>query len=208
MYDAGATVSIAAVHRWHLAVAEWTRALATELQMPLAMAGCNLYISPSGRGLPMHFDNHEGMFVQLVGSKQWRIAENRTVRFPGSNSSKDLPAHVQSYASGPAPTKMPKGPTVNLKPGSALFLSRGWWHTTNAKEPSISLSFGFRVPSWVEVVRDELISVLMKDEKWREPAWALWAEGGPAEQTKERWAQLRERLAEKVKAIQASDLAR
>jgi 50S ribosomal protein L16 3-hydroxylase len=177
-YDSGATVACDGVHRWNQAAGIWMQRLAHELDVPEHTCGCNLYMSPLGRGLGMHFDDHEVIVVQLSGRKRWRIAENDTVKNPIVSSGKHFAGALARSANARRPTRMPAETTLELKPGSALFLPRGFWHATDAREPSVSLTFGFRMPSWMELFRDHLAARLALDENWRAPAWHAF--GGAA----------------------------
>src|SRR4029450_3215760 len=82
LYDSGATIAFNEIHRWHDAVGDWVECLARDLSVPRDFARCNLYLSPRGSGVSMHFDDHEVIVVQLAGRKRWRFAENRTVINP------------------------------------------------------------------------------------------------------------------------------
>jgi len=67
---------------------------------------------------------------------------------------------------------------VDMCPGFTLFLPRGYWHGTSAEQESISLSFGFAVPSWADVFIGRLKSELAVAEHWRAPATHIGADGG------------------------------
>lgn len=205
LYDAGATIACNEIHRWHPPVADWASKLAQELGLPAHLCGCNLYMSPPEKGLAMHFDDHEVFVVQLAGRKRWRLAPNRAARFPTRNSGRCFSGELTLYASGRPPSRMPPGPTVEMKPGSVLFVPRGYWHTTRALEPSISLSFGIRPPTWLALLRDWLSFELIREVDWREPAWRAWTPDGEAPDP--RWSAMRERLARLIEATPVADLA-
>ena len=177
LYDSGATIACDGVHRWNDAVGIWMQRLASEVGVPEHTCGCNLYMSPLGKGLGMHFDDHEVIVVQLSGRKRWRFAENDTIKNPIVSSGAHFAAELAGSASARRRKRMPPGITIELKPGSALFLPRGFWHATDAREPSVSLTFGFRMPSWIELFRDHLTARLTLDEEWRAPAWHAFSGG-------------------------------
>lgn len=208
LYDSGATIACSAVHRWHAGVGLWSDRLARELSVPADHAHCNLYMTPRGRGVPMHFDDHEIIVVQLAGRKRWRIAENQTVVNPVANSGTALTDEVRRYATGPAPRRMTDGRTVTLKPGSVLFLPRGYWHSTDAQEASISLTFGFCVPSWAEIVGTYIGNQLTAQTEWRAPAWPLFQTGAPDADARRQWKALRDHFAALVDATELGDLVR
>ncbi len=208
LYDSGATIACNAVHRWHAVVGLWSDRLARELSVPADRANCNLYMTPRGRGVRMHFDDHEIIVVQLAGRKRWRIAENHTVVNPVANSGVALTDEVRRYATAPAPRRMTAGRTVTLKPGSVLFLPRGYWHSTDAQEASISLTFGFRVPSWAEIVGTYIGNRLTAQTEWRAPAWPLFQTGAPDADARRQWRALRGHFAALVDATELGDLVR
>lgn len=101
----------------------------------------------------MHFDDHEIIVPQLAGRKKWTFAPNTQVVNPTANSGRVLTDEVRRYAQGPGLEKMPNSRrSVSMEPGSVLFLPRGDWRETDAPELSISLTFGFRIPCWAELM--------------------------------------------------------
>ncbi len=205
LYDSGATIVCNAIHQWHEPVAVWTRTLTRQLRTPPHAGSCNAYVSPPGVGVGMHFDDHDVIVVQLGGRKRWRFAVNRTVTHPTVNSGPQLADEVARYATGPSPKRMPRGTTVELRPGSVLYLPRGYWHDTDAREPSISLTFGFRIPTWVELVRDHLSQRLVQHVDWRESIWQAWSTGH-RDLAEQRWLELREDLVTRLRSTTLSDL--
>jgi 50S ribosomal protein L16 3-hydroxylase len=174
-FDSGATIACNSLHRWHPAVRQWTELLSLALTGNKGIGVCNAYITPEGLGVPMHFDDHEILVMQLAGRKKWTFAPNLQVRYPTSNSGRMLTEEVRRYASGPMLQEMPKpNRSVTMTPGTVLFLPRGYWHETDASELSISLTFGFRTPCWAELLTEKLHQELLTDPKWREPAWSVY----------------------------------
>jgi 50S ribosomal protein L16 3-hydroxylase len=205
--DAGATIACNGLHRWHEPVATWVRRLSDELGVPDSVGACNLYMSPANCGVPMHFDDHEVIIVQLVGSKTWRIAKNAIVENPTENSGKRLSSEILRYAKGRAPAHMPRGRTIKLEPGSALFLPRGYWHCTHAQQVSISLTFGFRVPSWAELVGQYLTSVMKGDVDCRAPAWELWNGQCQVDMHSAQWLKMRDKAMAGISDKKLTDIA-
>ena len=174
LYLAGATLAFNGVQEWHGLLGRWLRDLARDLGLPADMCHCNVYISPAGAGVPKHFDSHHVISIQLIGAKLWSFAPNRLLDHPIDNhvASLPLPAAVVRYSRGTPSRRMPRGSTrVTMRPGSALFLPAGFWHTTRATEPSLAVTFGLRAPRWFEILRDELAARLERLADWREPAW-------------------------------------
>src|SRR5262249_52899652 len=69
------------------------------------------------------------------------------------------------------PTKMPKSAqTIELKPGSMLFVPRGYWHSTEAQGEALALNFTFTAPTWIDLFTMALRSRLALSPAWRETA--------------------------------------
>ena len=142
----------------------------SQLGIPKALLSCNIYASPPGVGSIMHFDQQENFFVQLRGAKRWRTARNRHVEFPhtfyfGGPISKDLRLLCDEL-----PRTMPEdATTVTLRPGSVLFLPRGYWHESFTEEHSLALTLTFQVATWRESILKVLSRRLLVDQTWRRP---------------------------------------
>ncbi len=66
---------------------------------------------------------------------------------------------------------MPKSAlTVELKPGSLLFVPRGYWHSTEAQGEALALNFTFTAPTWIDLFTTALRSRLALSHHWRETA--------------------------------------
>ena len=163
-YDSGKTICIVHVHRSIPAVESCLASLANALQLPPSLIHCSAYASPEGVGTPKHFDNHEVLIVQLSGQKQWWVAPNQNVTYPTRN----FVAGTSPYAELPyslfdVPVEMPADSiAIRMTAGSVLFIPRGIWHATTATTASLSLSFGFAVPTPLDrllaVIKTELAS--------------------------------------------------
>jgi ribosomal protein L16 Arg81 hydroxylase len=55
-----------------------------------------------------------------------------------------------------------------MKPGSVMYLPRGWWHSTHTSEPSVHLDLLGALPTWADAARVQLEAAL-RDEVWRSP---------------------------------------
>ena len=68
-------------------------------------------------------------------------------------------------------SEMPKlAQTIELKPGSLLFVPRGYWHSTEAKGEALALNFTFTAPTWIDLFTTALRSRLSLSPEWRETA--------------------------------------
>lgn len=70
------------------------------------------------RGLPVHWDSHDVMAVQLIGYKHWKIYK------PGMA----LPLKMHRSQAGESPDLKSPVLELDLHAGDALYLPRGWWH--------------------------------------------------------------------------------
>jgi ribosomal protein L16 Arg81 hydroxylase len=109
--------------------------------------------------------------VQLRGRKVWRFARNEHVRFPPVNylEGEPVPEELKPFVTRPmkAPKKVQ---SVTLKPGSVLYLPRGWWHATETLEDSLHLDLLTAVPTWADVVRPMVEAIVARGEHWLTPA--------------------------------------
>jgi len=160
----------------------WLDELSDETGVPRHLCFCSAFISQGGQGLPLHFDNKEVIAVQVAGRKRWLVAMNTAIAFPTANftagsafGTSGMPGLPIGGISVPDPEHLQ---SVNMEPGSVLFLPRGYWHGTQALENSISLSFGFALPSWAAVFADRLKAALLEADHWRAPAVRMIGEGG------------------------------
>jgi ribosomal protein L16 Arg81 hydroxylase len=150
-------------------------ALTTELGLPVSAAQWNGYISPPDEGVPWHFDDREVIVVQMQGSKRWTVAVNREVRYPTSNFvlATRSPGEDEAMSSyGPREFVGPRPDDRHdllLEPGSVIFLPSGTWHTTYASEASFSLTFGFFLPTALDVLLDAVRRRYVVDERYRRP---------------------------------------
>jgi 50S ribosomal protein L16 3-hydroxylase len=60
--------------------------------------------------------------------------------------------------------------TIELKPGSMLFVPRGYWHSTEAQGEALALNFTFTAPTWIDLFTTALRSRLALSPEWRETA--------------------------------------
>lgn len=155
------------------------RAALARLGSELAVASgyCHAFVAPAGTGVPKHFDNRTVIAVQLVGRKRWTLAPNAALPLPLMPHVAGAPLHALNRravadAAELDDPELPAGARAYLlAPGSALFIPCGWWHTTHAFEDSLSLSFGWRSPSWAELFVNTALQELASEPAWRAAAY-------------------------------------
>ncbi len=206
LYSAGATIGFSGAHTWHPTLRRWVQALAAELGVPSRTCHANVYLSPAGEGVPKHFDAHSVIAVQLVGEKSWQLAPNPEVVHPLENY---VASEGSALGSGrhqrAVSARMPRrSRRVVMRPGSAIFLPAGFWHATRAREASLSVTFGVRVPRFFDLLRDALSARLARLAAWREPALGAW---GTTEQRAAAQARLALLLAELPAVLEQLDAA-
>ena len=171
LVEQGKSLKFDGVDRTLAAVDELCRTLARDLGVERSTCYCQAFFSGQGERVALHFDSVEVFVLQLRGRKRWLHARNEDVRFPlnpwapGVESSPD---HGIVAPDGFDPDVATEAAV--LRPGSAMFVPRGWWHGTEAlEEDCVSLSFMVHTPTWLEVGLAALRKRLMASEPWRRP---------------------------------------
>ncbi|MES2963884.1 MAG: cupin domain-containing protein [Bdellovibrionota bacterium] len=153
---------------------DWVAALRSDLGMPAMTHGrCLVYVTPDGKGTAPHFDQNINFVLQLHGTKKWTLAPNRYVDNPTVRHTMGLPMDTElaPYAL-PMPTSMAAEDSIEivLKPGSLLYVPRGYWHSTEADGEALALNFTFNQPNWADLLTAALHSRLTLSPEWRELA--------------------------------------
>lgn len=75
----------------------------------------------------------------------------------------NLSTEMKQYWHGEPPSNFFKQATeVVLKPGSVLFVPRGWWHATCSDMDTLAVNITYSVPTKLEVILDALKKKLSK----------------------------------------------
>ena len=59
--------------------------------------------------------------------------------------------------------------SIDMQPGSVLFIPRGTWHRSHANEDSMALSIVISPPVILDKVLGQLRQLLLQSEQWRQP---------------------------------------
>jgi 50S ribosomal protein L16 3-hydroxylase len=132
-----------------------------------------IYATKANKGTAPHFDQNINFVIQIHGTKKWWLAPNTNVDAPLTRYTMGLSmdAELAGYATGTMPTEMPSDATEYiLKPGSMLFVPRGYWHSTEAVTDAMSLNFTFSAPTWIDLFSAALRSRLSQIPQWRATA--------------------------------------
>lgn len=160
------------------ALKPWIEAIKADLGLPQMTYGrCIAYATPDGKGTAAHFDQNINFVLQIHGTKVWKLAPNFHVANPtvrhtlGLPMDKELAAYTEPLPIVPQEV-MPSGETIEvaLKPGSLLFVPRGYWHSTSAEGEALALNFTYNQPSWADLLTVALRSRLNLSPEWRELA--------------------------------------
>jgi 50S ribosomal protein L16 3-hydroxylase len=212
-YDQGCTLELDGAEAHIPALRTHLEKLSDELELPKGtFAKAIVYASPRRSGLGAHFDAYVNFIVQLRGIKAWYLAENRNVNAPLShydlNEQPFVPEELETYWRGEAPRDYrAEAERVDLRPGSVLFLPRGYWHSTEAEEEVLSVNMTFSVPTWMELLLSELRRKLVRHERWRELAdRAGSADPGVQAELRQHVAQLLATLATDLGTLDAGDV--
>ena len=172
LYDAGFTLYFHGLSAPR--IASWVDAIDDELGLVHGVTRVSAFASRRGSGLKAHYDMNDNFVCQARGVKRWRIAANTHVKNPTAGytvGAKTLPVHAVE-APGGMPTELPTPfETVELTPGTVVFMPRGMWHDTQTLEHE-SLHFNIQsgLAMWKDAVEYLLTRTsLLHAEELREP---------------------------------------
>ena len=126
----------------------------------------NLYLATStSRSFGRHWDGHDVLVVQLVGRKVWSFFGCEVVDATGRVPQGTPPEAVTME--------------VELSPGDALLVPRGWWHDTRCPGPDCSLHVSIAgYPFTVSMLLDRLLGEMEPThQELRRDALALSSDG-------------------------------
>ncbi|PIC26796.1 hypothetical protein B9Z55_019264 [Caenorhabditis nigoni] len=107
----------------------------------------NMWIGPADTVSPLHTDPRKNMFVQVHGTKLFRMVDPKDTEFVYpfdgilSNTSQ-VDVENPDLSEFPDFTKVRVYDAV-VNAGDALFIPEKWWHFVRSTTPSISISFWF-----------------------------------------------------------------
>jgi ribosomal protein L16 Arg81 hydroxylase len=158
-----------------------TDSLADFLGAPRRKVLASLFFTPAGGGAVPHFDKNENFTIQLTGAKRWQVGEAPMV--PNTPDSYTLGSTAVTPALAPllAGVQRPPERTVDLRPGTLLYVPRGTVHHTGAGEPSWSLNLSYCPSTWLDLLLAGLRETLGSSPRWR--GTVTGAGGDPAAQS-------------------------
>jgi ribosomal protein L16 Arg81 hydroxylase len=184
LYEMGLTIYFPDVSTCVAGASELTRALEHDLGVHQGVCTMAAFASPLGDGLAVHYDASDLISVQLQGTKTWHIGPVEEVAYPVGRqySPGTIPNdnHYPQMRRGFPEARPDRLETVVLHPGSVLVLPRGTWHSTEAVDASLSVSFNIDEPPALDSILEQLKSVLIQDPDWRRPLYGAF--GSPERQ--------------------------
>lgn len=161
-------------HRISPLLQTWLEKIRTDLGISTqTYSRCLIYATPDGKGTAAHFDQNINFILQIHGTKIWKLAPNEHVINPLTRHTMgtEPDSELDGYLEDDLPTEMPKDvKVIELKPGSVLFVPRGYWHSTEAQGEALALNFTFTAPTWIDLFTNALRSRLALSPEWRATA--------------------------------------
>ncbi len=178
------------------ALGELLRPLERELGAPSGSARIGAFAASPGNGVTCHYDAEEVFSIQLQGEKRFHVAKAQDIEQPwGAQFNPGVACLDDQYPQVPAGFPDParsRFETVDMKPGTVLFMPRGTWHYTESGEGSLSVSIIVRTPAAFECALEALRRRLLQDARWRRPLHGAWSSGSRYEQARDQWRTLME----------------
>lgn len=165
-----------------------TDSLADFLGAPRRKVIASLFFTPAGGGAVPHFDKNENFTIQLTGAKRWQIGERPMVPETPDGYTLGSTAITPALAPLLAGAQRPPERTVDLGPGTLLYVPRGTVHHTGAGEPSWSLNLSYCPATWLDLLQTGLQQQLAASPRWR--GIVTGAGGDPAAQGANRLPEL------------------
>jgi ribosomal protein L16 Arg81 hydroxylase len=198
LYRMGLTVQFEDIAPFVAEAAPALRRLEAELGIPAGSARASVFSSPRSDGLSEHFDAQDLFSIQLKGTKRFRIAPVRelpnpcgTQFVPGTEPFDFL---YPQAGDGFPDAASAEFATVDMQPGSVLYIPRGTWHATESGGDSLSVSIGLYLPSAADCVLEQLQLLLVQEPEWRRPLYGACGDGPSRGQAAAMLARLVERL--------------
>ncbi len=152
--------------------------IARHFGVPSRYVTAEMFCSATDSGVAMHSDYDINFALLVCGEKRWRIAPNEhIVNQPGvclPGPAQPHPLVRELTKDTLLPGSMPPGSiTITARPGTLLFLPRGWWHDTVATGECLQINFVIKGPQLIELLVGAISDNLARESAWREFAWDI-----------------------------------
>ena len=212
LYRMGLTVQFEDVAPFLAEAAPGLRRLEAELGVAPGSARASVFASPQADGLSEHFDAQDLFSIQLKGTKRFRIAPVRELPYPCGTqfvpSTEPFDFMYPQVRDGFPDATSAEFTTVDMQPGSVLFVPRGTWHATESGGDSLSVSIGLYLPSAADCVLEQLQLLLVQDPEWRRPLYGGWGHGAAREEAAAKLSTLLGRLPHDCASLRVADVLR
>jgi Cupin superfamily protein len=150
----GYTIILGGVERYVRAIASLAHSIEVELNYPIQV---NAYITPpTTQGLVPHYDDHDVFFLQIHGSKMWRLYDGPDVPAREMQPEKNRTVAIDG---------LPLLADLCLEVGDVLYLPRGQVHAAQTNsEPSAHLTVGLHPPTVLTLAIAALFSQRYHDD--------------------------------------------
>jgi hypothetical protein len=199
-YHCGLSVYLTDVGPFFPEVERLVRKLELELGVNEGCARAGVFASPTTGGISCHYDNVDVFSIQLQGTKNFDLAPVSEIRYPWGSQyiSENRPIddlYPQATEGFPDSDNV-EFQSVQMKPGTVLYMPKGTWHRTEAGGDSISVSIGMEVPTAADCVLEQLRLLMLQDPEWRGSLYGAWGTGAMQESALERVAGLMAKVPE------------
>jgi hypothetical protein len=164
LYDQGYTIRVGYLHRFIPYFAD----LITALQRETGYASyVHAFATPAGhQGLRHHWDQQLGIIIQVDGVKRWPMwapEVDAPMRAYGESFRVWKPEMLERWNSTEPDM------VVDLQPGQALLIPRGWVHTPMALEGAASLHLTFALRERTDLwLAEQITALALEDRSFRE----------------------------------------
>lgn len=147
--------------------------LVEDTGMPRNEFTAEIFTSEGLSGVPMHCDYDYNLSLLLAGEKTWTFAENTGIRnqtsiFMPANREQIEPGQLEYITDEPQLSEMPStAVSETLRPGSLIFMPRGWWHSTHSVGRCLCVNLVMKGPHWARLVSQGLEKELLHNASWR-----------------------------------------
>lgn len=210
LYRMGLTVQFENIIPTIAAAGPELRQLEAELGINPGAAGASAFASPVGDGLSVHFDAYDVFAIQLRGAKRFHIAPVAELPFPsgvqfvpGGEAFDDMYPQVSAGFPDPARSEFT---TVEMKPGSVLFIPRGTWHHTESEGDSLSVSISISTLAAADYVLNQLRLLLLQRPEWRRPLYGAWGSDAARAEASARATELLAKLPDIARQLNAGNV--
>jgi ribosomal protein L16 Arg81 hydroxylase len=154
--DDGWTLFVRHAERFHPRLATLATEFSQAFQAPIDV---HFFCTPGGaEGFGWHYDVEDVFVLQAQGTKQYRLRKNTVNPWPLVETTPENLAYEAERSLAMECT---------LEPGDWLYIPPGYWHATQAKELSISLSVGVMSTTAIDLL-ELLRPMLVESLRWRQ----------------------------------------